>query len=391
MLQADRIAEYLKRLTPQARANLLNELERLQLCGVDVPGSGALLETLRAEFRKDGQTQNRMGNPARYFFTPLEPFLMDGDPDHANPGRLSRGSLSPIWDWISRDLLPTMARDYTEQMKGLIASDKKREAQQAASTFQTKVVKSLENTFASEDAAEQARAKLATYTASHAVFGDLGKMVNVLRAREGLAKLAGELPDQISNFDDGKVVKIAALLDAFANSGKGSGANAVPFALTLVASRLKTPWQLIRLATKAAPSKSAADVAATPYAIAVTMVLDRIEDKKLALRFALKNNRVLVAKEILTGLYDTEYALQVRIDNLDRCEWGVRLQRLMTEIAALVEAEVSRFPDNVGHILGSRSLRSHESLSGRLTYLAWKGRDAVHEGAAFFKGLIGES
>ena len=390
-MQADRIAEYLKRLTPQARSNLLNELERLQLCGVDVPGSGALIETLRAEFRKDGQPQNRMGNPQRYFFAPLEPFLMDGDPDHPNPGRISRGSLSPIWDWISRDLLPTMARDYAEQMRSLIASDKKREAQQAASTFQTKVVKSLENTFASQDATAQARAKLATYTASRAVFGDLGKMASALRAREALAKLAGALPEKISNFDDGKVAAVAELLDAFVKAGKATSKEAVPFALTLVASRLKTSWQLVRLATKGAASKAASDVAATPYAIAVTMVLDLIEDQKLALRFALKNERVLVAKELLTRIYDAEYALQVRIDNLEQSEWGLRLRALMEAIAALVEAEVSRFPDNVGHVLGSRNLRSHKSLSGRLTYLAWKGRDAVHEGAAFFKGLIGQS
>jgi hypothetical protein len=391
MLQADRIAEYLKRLTPQARSNLLNELERLQLCGVDLPGSDALLDTLRAEFRKDGQTHNRMGNPSRYFFAPLEPFLMDGDPDHPNPGRISRGSLSPIWDWISRDLLPTMARDYAAQMKGLISSDKKREARQAASVFQTKVVKSLENTFASAEATGQARAKLATYTASHAVFGDIGKMVTVLRAREALAKLAGELPEKIAKFDDGKVTDVMELLDAFAKTGKEVGNEAVPFALTLVASRLKPPWQLIRVATKAAASKAASDVAAAPYAVAVTMVLDLIEDTKLALRFALKNNRVLVAKELLVRIYDTEYALQVRIDNLDQSEWGHRLRSLMEAITALVDDEVSRFPDNVGHILGSRSLRSHQSLSGRLTYLAWKGRDAVHEGAAFFKGLIGQS
>jgi hypothetical protein len=69
----------------------------------------------------------------------------------------------------------------------------------------------------------------------------------------------------------------------------------------------------------------------------------------------------------------------------------LRLSKLMQEIAVLVEAEVSRFPDNVGHVLGSRNLRSHQSLSGRLTNLAWKGRDAVHDGAAFFKGLIGQS
>jgi flagellin-specific chaperone FliS len=158
----------------------------------------------------------------------------------------------------------------------------------------------------------------------------------------------------------------------------------------LVAGRLKTPWQLIRLATKAAPSKNAADVAASPYSIVVAMVLDRLEDKRTALRVALRNNRVMVAKEILTEIYDTEYALRVRIDQLDESEWGTRLQNLMDSIAALVEAEVSRFPDNVGHVLGSRSLRSHQSLAGRLTYLAWKGRDAVSDGAAYCKRLIGQ-
>src|ERR1700756_4469327 len=177
MIQADRITEYLKRLTPQARNNLLNELERLELCGIDMPGRATLLEALRAEFRQGGEPQNRTGTPAKYLFSPLEPFLVDSDPTHPNPGRLSRGSLSPIWEWISRDMLPTMARDYAAQMKGLIASDKKREARQAASTFQTKVVKSLENTFGSRDASEQARAKLATYTASCAAFGDLRKAV----------------------------------------------------------------------------------------------------------------------------------------------------------------------------------------------------------------------
>ena len=155
-----------------------------------------------------------------------------------------------------------------------------------------------------------------------------------------------------------------------------------------MAARLRTSWHLIRLATKAAASKNAADVAATPYAITVSMVLDRLDDKRSLLRVALKNNRILVAKEILTDIYDTEYALRVRIDQFEASEWGQRLDTLMTAITALVEAEVSRFPDNVGHVLGSRSLRSHQSLAGRLTYLAWKGRDAVTGGTASLKKLF---
>jgi hypothetical protein len=387
MMQADRIQEYLQRLTPLARGNLLTELERLELCGAEIPGSAEIITRLRAEFRKDGSTQSRAGNPARYFFVPLEPLLVDDAPEHANSGRILRGSLAPIWEWISRDLLPTMARDYVEGIDGFIAANDQREARRAAATFQTKVVKYIENTLGSPDGANQTRVKLATYTASHAAYGDLTKILCVLRARDALAKFSDALPAKIDKFDDASVAKVAALLDAF----RKTHAEEIPFALALVAGRLRTPWQLIRLATKAAPSKNAADIAATPYAIAVSMVLDRLDDKRSALRVALKNDRVLVAREILTEIYDTEYALQVRIDLLDQSEWGVRLDSLMNAIAALVEAEVARFPPNVGHVLGSRSLHSHQSLAGRLTYLAWKGRDAVSNGAAYCRKLIGQS
>jgi hypothetical protein len=146
---------------------------------------------------------------------------------------------------------------------------------------------------------------------------------------------------------------------------------------------------LIGLATKAAPGKNAADIAATPYAITVSMVLDRLDNQRSAVRVALKNNRALVAKDILAEIYDTEYALQVGIELLDESDWGKRLDGLMNAIAALVEAEVSRFPDTIGHILGSRRRRSRQSLAGRLTYLAWKGRDAVSGGAAYCRKLIG--
>jgi hypothetical protein len=386
MPEPDRIQDYLRRLTPLSRNNLLTELERLEVCDAALPGSAIVVEKLRAEFRKDGQTANRVDNPSRHFFAPLEPLLVDGAPAHANSGRILRGSLAPIWEWISRNLLPTMARDYESEMKRLIAADNLREAGRVTATFQTKVVKSLEGTLASSDGADQARAKLAIYTASRTVYDDVTKMLCVLRARDTLAKFGDALPTAVRKFDDPQVTKISGLLDEFAKKN----ADTLPFALALVATRLKTPWQLIRLATKAAPSKSAADIAATPYAITVSMVLDRLDNNRSALRVALRNERILVAKSLLTEIYDTEYALQVRIDRFDESDWGKRLQNLMSAVGTLVEAEVNRFPDEVDHILASRSLRSHQSLAGRLTHLAWKGRDVMSDGAAYWKKLVGQ-
>jgi hypothetical protein len=384
MAQVDRLWEFIQRLTPLARSCLLAELERLELCGVEMPGSADIQAKLRAEFRKDGSVQNRAATPSRYFFAPLDPVLVDGAPEHANSGRIPRGSLSPIWEWITRDLLPTMARDFNAQMKDLIAADKQKEAKQAAATFQTKVVKYLESTLGSPEGAEQTRAKLGAYTAARSAYDDLVKIMCALRARDALAKFDAALPEKISKFDDAMVHKASKLLHGFAKNH----ADAVTFAIALIANRLKTPWQLIRLATKAASSKDAADVAKTPYAIAVSMVLDRIDDDRAALRVALKNNRVLIARDLLTEIYDTEYALQVRIDQFEQSEWGARLRTLMEKIAALVEEEVSRFPEEVGHVLGSRRLRSYNSLAGRLTYFAWKGRDAVTDGVAQIKKLI---
>jgi hypothetical protein len=228
------------------------------------------------------------------------------------------------------------------------------------------------------------RAKLGTYTSARSAYGDLVKMMSALRARAAIAKFNKALPDRFVKFDNGEVAKMTALLDAF----RKDNADAVPFAIAMISKRLRTPWHLIRLATKAAASKSAADVAATPYAIAVPMVLDRIDDGRRALRIALKQNRVIIARDLLADIYDTEHALKVRIDYFEESAWGKRLQNLMDAVAALVAAEISRFPAEVGHVLGSRRLRSHDSLAGKLTSLAWKGRDVVTNGAAYCKKLI---
>jgi hypothetical protein len=375
--------DFLARLSPLTRKSLLSELERLEVCGVEVPRSADIQAKLRAEFGMDGADKDT-NSPPRLFFAPLNPLLSEGAPDHANSGKVARVSLGPIWEWISRDLLPTMTRDFVHQVKDLVAGNKQKEARQAVTAFQTKVVKYLETTLRDADSAGHTRFKLATYTASRSAYDDLVKIMQALRARDALAKFNSALPESFAKFDDAQVRKMTALLHGLAKQD----ADAVPFAIALIARRLRTPWQLIFLATKAAASRGAADVAATPYAIAISMVLDRIDDDRASLRIALRNNRVIVARDLLTEIYDIEHALHLRIDELEQSAWGERLTSLMDAIASLVEAEVSRFPEEVGHVLASRRLRSRDSLAGKLAQLASKGRDAVSSSAAYCMKLI---
>jgi hypothetical protein len=378
------IREFLKQLTPGTRSRLLAEVERLKSCDVEMTGFEVILAELRTEFLSGDESNDRGGHPSRYFFQPLEPILADHGLERANIGQISQGSLPAVWDWINQDLLPTMARDYVTTMKRALATNNLREAGQVANAFQIKVGKYLETTLNSADTAERMRAALAMYTSSRVAFDDVIKMLCVLRSREALAEFNKALPPRIDKLGDEQLAKLWGRLDAL----RKKSADAIPFALMMITRRLKTPWQLIRLATRTTRSKAAADIAATPYAIAVSMVLEQLDERRSALRHALRANRIPIAKDILAEIHLIEDTLRKNLDLLDESEWGRRLAELMKAVAVMVEAETRTLPGNIRHVLGSRSSRGRGSLIGRLTYLASRGVDVLTGGAAYCRQLV---
>jgi hypothetical protein len=104
-ISIDRLQNFLKQLTLQARGRLLTELERIKQGGEELLGSEVILADLYAEFRKNGKDGTE--HPRRYFFQPLELFLVNSTAERANDGQISRGSLVVIWEWIRLSLLPT--------------------------------------------------------------------------------------------------------------------------------------------------------------------------------------------------------------------------------------------------------------------------------------------
>jgi hypothetical protein len=189
--------------------------------------------------------------------------------------------------------------------------------------------------------------------------------VSALLIADAIVAFNEALPPSIDNLDVRTLAALRAPLDAFA----AKYPHAVPFALTIVAKHLKTPWQLIRLATKMTPGRRAAQIASTRYAASVSMVLDHLDDKRLALRQAMKSNRVAIAKDILTEIYAIEDALQVRIEDLGISEWGRRLDGLMAAVAADLQIEFQGLPEGAHHVLGSCKRHPHEAAQGMLTNL----------------------
>lgn len=372
---AEHLIQYLRQLAPQVRARLLAELERLHLLGEDIPHSEPLITALRAEFRATGQNHYRVGNPSRYFFEPLEPVLVDSAPERVNSGQIARGSLAPIWSLVTEQLLRSMAADYIAIAKKLISADKQSEVRQMARAFQKKVLISLNGLLGSAEGAACIRDGLMAYTSSHATFDDLKKMLRYLDMQRELEDFGRALARKIARLEGASLARVLGLLSAL----KAKRVDAVPFALTIVATRLETPWELLSVATVPADDRAAARIAASPFAIAVSMVLDQIEEKHLLLLFALRNNRPVRAKEIVGEIYRIEKALRTQIE-LKGSDWARHLDDLMMAVQAAINAEIDSIPGDhrhLTHILESPRLRPDHSFSHKVGHIFEKGWDVV--------------
>ena len=79
-------------------------------------------------------------------------------------------------------------------------------------------------------------------------------------------------------------------------------------------SRLAAPWQLIRLATKAAGGDDANRIAETPYAVAVDIVLDEIDRRVRELAGDLKSGRGVAVSALLKEIHDAVRGLRSELD-----------------------------------------------------------------------------
>jgi hypothetical protein len=135
------------------------------------------------------------------------------------------------------------------------------------------------------------------------------------------------------------------------------------FSLVLVMSRLTSPWQLIRFATKAAGSDDAKRIAETPYAIAVNIVLDEVDRKVRELATDLKSGRGIAVSALLKEVHDALRGLRSEIDLSPESAWGRQLTAVRAEVSKLLSAEIELSPGRVRRLVRLRPSREIASAA----------------------------
>jgi hypothetical protein len=178
----------------------------------------------------------------------------------------------------------------------------------------------------------------------------VNEILGILKARDALAALGGRLPRHINALAEPHIEQIKALLDAL----QGRNPELLLYGLLLVMSRLAAPWQLVRLATKAAESDKAAKIVLNPYAIAVTIVLAEVERLVGELKADLKSGPGVVVIAVLKDIHDAARGLRTELDLSSDSPWGKQLAAIRTEISHLLKSEIESMPGRVRRLLRPR-------------------------------------
>jgi hypothetical protein len=346
----ERLRSYLRELPRGALALLAGELERAAARGDQIPGGEGLLEEVRAALRESGQPATRAGDPTRLFFAALEPFLVNDDPAHRRPGRIARSILTPMWSWICRDLVPDQARTYSDEAVHAAADPAAYE--RLARNFRKCVVAEIESALAAVKIDERVRRRLTGQIGTQNALDDARALLTILSAVDIFAQIEARLPAQIRNLADAQLDNVKSLLDQTV----GSQPEILPYALVLTMGRLAVPWQLIRLAVKAAETDDAIRITGSPYAVAVAIVLSEIERMVSALKADLDRGASPAAASLIKTIHDCVRGLRTELDLSGDSAWARRLAAIRSDVANVLKRQVESASGRVRRLLRLRPL-----------------------------------
>ena len=345
---AEKLRAYLRELKPGARALLIAELERGVLHGTSPAGAEMVLSELRRSLREGQSKSVRFGDPARLFFQPLEPFLVDDVPDHKHRGRIARSALEPLWLWVSNTLIPAETRAYAEHVEHALGAGDTDSAEGQARGFQDLVAARITQMLDGAD--DKERRRLNVQLGTSRALADVQALRGILNARDGLAMLGSQLPGHITSLAGPALEGVKAQLD----SPVAAKSDLFLYSLVLVMSKLAAPWQLLRLATRAANSDTAKRVAETPYAVAVQIVLEEVDRRVRELAADLKSGRGVAVSALLKEVHDALRGLRSELDMSSELAWSKQLSTLRADVSRILTAEIELMPGRVRRLIRPR-------------------------------------
>jgi hypothetical protein len=323
-----------------ARLAMAVEVDRL-MDGRGLPHE-VILEGLRPTLRRE--QNDRRPTPLRLFCRPFQDLLTCQSRKVKQKAAIARGSLVPVWNWVSLTLIPDAAQDYVTDTRVEVLKDRLDGAIARATQFWPVAAEAIRRALSTEAGRQAAQKCLGDAFA----VADAAEMALLLSAGEVIERLSALLPAPVANFNEQLVWEVREIYNQLAQTYP----DAAPYVAVITMNRLSRPWEALRLPMLVTRHTDETLISKTDMGLVGEILFARMEALKESIqvtRHPIFNADKLM--EEVKAFADLSSNIVKEIELKRQGEWGKRLLTERVEIGKVMESFMDRAPREVGAAL----------------------------------------
>ncbi|MEI9989895.1 MAG: hypothetical protein WDM86_07635 [Rhizomicrobium sp.] len=299
-----------------------------------------ILEGLRPVLRRNTGA-DRTPTPLRAFCLPFEDLFTLLPRNAKQKGSIARGSVTPVWAFVSQTLLVEQTKDYIRDFKALVTAGKQAEAGARAAAFWPVAAAALGGALADT---KKARAALG----SDLVCADAAEMALLLGIGADVIAIQHLLPRLVPSLTDELLWSLRKIYDRLA----ANAPDAAPYVAVIAMHRLARPWEALKLPLLVSRQTQDTLISSTDMGLVGEILFGEIESHGNAVRDVrppnFDPNQLLDSLARFTTLSSgIVKGIEMRRDG----KWGQRLMKDRAALAEVMEGLMERAPKELSAAL----------------------------------------
>jgi hypothetical protein len=331
--RAGMLKSFLGGLPEQIAARLAQAVEIDRLVDGKTLPHEMILESLRPALRRSTGS-DRTPTPLRAFCTPFEDLFTLYQRQTKQKGLIARGSVMPVWGWLSQTIMVEQTKDYIRDFKQLVLAANHDGARERAQQFWKDASVILQTRLADTKAARHA-------LGSDVTAADAAEMALLLSAGHEVSVVQKALPKPVPTLTE---EMLWVLKDVYARLVAATP-DAAPYVAVIAMHRLSRPWEALKLPLSVSRQTQDTLISSTDMGLVGEIIFGDIENFGRIIREARHPVFDEVALlEALTQFTTLSSGIVKGIELRRDGKWGQRLMKDRAALAETMEGFMERAP-----------------------------------------------
>jgi hypothetical protein len=302
----------------------------------------AILEGLRPVLRREHY--DRRPTPLRLFCRPFQDLLTCQPRRTKQKASIARGTLVPVWNWISLTLIPDEVQAYINDTRPHVLKQHLDGAIARAAQFWPVAAQAITTALSTEAGRQAAQKSLGDVFAVE----DAAEMALLLAAGQTMEQLSALLPVPVAAFHEQLVWEVREIYTQLAQTHP----DAAPYVPVITMNRLSRPWEALRLPLLVTRHTDETLISKTDMGLVGEILFARMETLKESIQIT--RHPLFSAEKLMDEVKtfaDLSSHIVKEIELKRQGEWGKRLLAERAEIGTVMENFMDRAPREVSAAL----------------------------------------